>query len=212
MNHQILLKLKDLYNNNINITNYLRNELNQAANNSDIIEIAYDLQSGTYIKNAEQNSEKLIEIQNEYYNLIQPHISEGDSILDIGTGELTTLTGLVNLIELNNIEIYAFDISWSRIYKGLEYYNSKVKKNYNLNAFVCDIRQIALPTKSIDITISSHALEPNGGNLKMLLKEIFRVSRKCILFEPSYEINSKEGKERMDKLFRAQAASELECF
>ena len=107
MNHQILLKLKDLYNNNINITNYLRNELNQAANNSDIIEIAYDLQSGTYIKNAEQNSEKLIEIQNEYYNLIQPHISEGDSILDIGTGELTTLTGLVNLIELNNIEIYA---------------------------------------------------------------------------------------------------------
>jgi hypothetical protein len=49
--------------------------------------------------------------------------------------------------------------------------------------------------------ISSHALEPNGKNLNLLLKELFRITKKkLILFEPSYELNSIEGKKRMDDL------------
>jgi serine/threonine protein kinase len=44
-------------------------------------------------------------------------------------------------------------------------------------------------------------LEPNGGKLKELLMELFRVTAdKLILFEPCYEINTQEGKDRMDKL------------
>ena len=55
--------------------------------------------------------------------------------------------------------------------------------------------------KSVDIAISSHALEPNGKLLTSLLSEIFRVSKnKCVFFEPSYEYNSRDGKQRMDKL------------
>ena len=67
--------------------------------------------------------------------------------------------------------------------------------------FVGDIAETPLLDKSINVTISCHALEPNGGRLRELLSEIFRVTRdKIILFEPCYEINSDEGKKRMDRL------------
>ena len=37
--------------------------------------------------------------------------------------------------------------------------------------------------------------------LEALLRELFRVTKKkLVLFEPSYELNSEEGKVRMDRL------------
>ena len=71
----------------------------------------------------------------------------------------------------------------------------------SLEIFVADIKEIPLHGKCIDVVTSSHALEPNGRNLVLLLKDLFRITkRKLILFEPSYELNSKEGKDRMDSL------------
>ena len=65
--------------------------------------------------------------------------------------------------------------------------------------FVSDIQKIPLPSKSVEILTTRHALEPNGGKLKECLKELFRVTSKyLILFEPHYEIASDEGKKRMD--------------
>jgi hypothetical protein len=65
---------------------------------------------------------------------------------------------------------------------------------------VGDIKEIPLLSKSVDITMSTHALEPNGKNLHQLMLELFRVTAdKLILFEPYYEKSSKEGKKRMDK-------------
>ena len=53
----------------------------------------------------------------------------------------------------------------------------------------------------MNVTTSSHALEPNGGRLKQLMAELFRVTiDKLVLFEPCYEINTDAGKERMDRL------------
>ncbi len=70
-----------------------------------------------------------------------------------------------------------------------------------IKPFVADINEIPLLDKSINITTSSHALEPNGGKLKELLKELFRVTAdKLVLFEPCYKINTQEGKNRMDNL------------
>lgn len=65
--------------------------------------------------------------------------------------------------------------------------------------FVSDIKKIPLPSKSVEIVTTRHALEPNGGKLKECLRELFRVTNKyLILFEPHYEIASEEGKKRMD--------------
>ena len=70
-----------------------------------------------------------------------------------------------------------------------------------LSLFCADINQIPLPGSSLDVVSTFHALEPNGGNERALLLELKRVSKgKVIIFEPSYENNSDEGKARMDRL------------
>lgn len=71
----------------------------------------------------------------------------------------------------------------------------------NLSAFVAELTAIPLLNKSMDITITCHALEPNYGREEQILKEIFRVtSHKIILFEPSYENNHSDGRKRMEQL------------
>lgn len=70
-----------------------------------------------------------------------------------------------------------------------------------LQAFTADIGKIPLLSKSVDVSVTSHALEPNGGREVELLNEILRVTRRlAVLFEPSYELNSNEGRARMDQL------------
>lgn len=195
-----MVKLRSLFDENRNITEFLRNELNTKTNSEKIIECAYDLQAGSYIDYFISNSAFCESQYEEYYSIIEPYINENDRLLDVGTGELTTLTGLLNLFNFRNIEVFAFDISLSRVYKGINHYRSNSKKPFKLIPFTAEISNIPLPSNSIDITISNHALEPNSGNLSNLLREIFRISKKCIFFEPSYEINSLEGKKRMDSL------------
>ena len=87
----------------------------------------------------------------------------------------------------------------------MEYFRSNcpIAPSKSLNAFVADMKAIPLPSKSVDLIISSHALEPNGNemDLENILSELFRVTKKkLVLFEPSYELNSIEGKKRMERL------------
>jgi SAM-dependent methyltransferase len=126
-------------------------------------------------------------------------------MLDVGCGELTTLSIMVNRLLRRPKSLYAFDVSWSRIFHGLDFYNNHSKKTLNpdpkLFTFSADIEEIPLPDKSIDITTSSYALYSSRGRLDQLLFELFRVTkRKLVLFEPSYELATKEGKSRMDSL------------
>ena len=50
MKYLDLQEVKNIYNKGKNITQYLRKKLNQKNNTSEIIEIAYDLQAGSYIQ------------------------------------------------------------------------------------------------------------------------------------------------------------------
>lgn len=101
--------------------------------------------------------------------ILDKYIGSGTSILDIGTGELTTLSLLVKKLQSKPENIYAFDISWSRIYKGLSFAKKHMGDDYGrLTPFVGDITEIPLRNNSINITTSSHALEPNGQNLRQL--------------------------------------------
>ena len=99
-------------------------------------------------------------------------------------------------------KILAFDISWSRIHLGLEFWKKTVTLNSDkIIPFIADIKKIPLPSKSADVVTAIHSLEPNGAFLGELLNEIFRVAkRRCIFFEPCYELNSDKGKKRMDNL------------
>ena len=50
-----VLEAKSIYQKGENVTNYLRQKFGSEVNTSEIIEIAYDLQAGSYVENVESN-------------------------------------------------------------------------------------------------------------------------------------------------------------
>jgi ubiquinone/menaquinone biosynthesis C-methylase UbiE len=197
-----LIEVKRAYEKGRNITELLRGQKNISNNSPEIIEVAYDLQAGSYIQYTLDNLDQSLAYASELACILEKHTNKNDTFLDVGTGELTTLSLVISKIDSVPKKIFAFDISWSRLYKGLDFAKHRIgDRFYNIIPFSASMSEISLPDKSIDITTSSHALEPNGGNLDEILKELFRVtSRKLILFEPCYELNSKAGRKRMDAL------------
>ena len=200
MNYFNIKELKKAYDNGKNISKLLRERLNSSINSSDIIEIAYDLQSGSYISILEKNYKKFKEHNDELVEFLLPYTSINSTILDAGAGEFTNLSLYFQNKSLKAKKVLAFDISWSRINMGIQFWNKTVKRDdIKLIPFVSDIAKIPLPSKSVEIVTTRHALEPNGGKLKECLSELFRVASKyLILFEPHYEIASEKGKKRME--------------
>lgn len=196
-----VIEAKKVYLNGDNVTNFLRSRLNSDFNTPEIIEIAYDLQAGTYINHVNTNRHAAEKYASEISSILIEHLHVGDSLLDVGTGEMTTISLVLNELDVDLGAVLAFDISWSRLSHGQQFYRENSNSNYEIIPFVADIGEIPLHSKSVDVVTSSHALEPNGSNLEILLKELFRVTKKkLVLFEPSYELNSQEGQERMTRL------------
>lgn len=191
------IDLKNKYINGDNISSILRKKQNLSFNTREIIEISYDLQTGSYI-NALQDKE--YEIYKEYYTkkiarIIQS-LCKPTSILEAGVGEATTLSGVVNELD-TEVDAYGFDISWSRVMYGKNWLQSHNVKNVKL--CTGDLFNIPFLDNSIDVVYTSHSIEPNGGNEEAILKELYRVTKKfLILLEPGYELASSEAKERMD--------------
>lgn len=196
-----VLEAKSIYQKGENVTKYLRKKFGSEDNTSEIIEIAYDLQAGSYVENVKSNFDKADSYANELSDILNDNLERGDSLLDVGTGEITTLTLVLNKLKTDLSNIVALDISWSRLSIGTQFHRENRRSKFPLKVFVADIKAIPLHEKCVDVVTSSHALEPNGRNLEALLLELFRVTKKkLVLFEPSYELNSEEGKVRMDKL------------
>ena len=202
MNYFNIIEAKKIYRVGKNITAYLRKQLNVSENTAEIIEIAYDLQAGSYIESIKSNQTQAKRYAIETGKILCEYSREGDFLVDVGCGELTRLTFMLNSTNVNFSRIVAFDISWSRLKKGQDFFfEQNIKPNVNIETLVAEIKEIPLMSNSVDIVTSNHALEPNGKNLRSLLKELFRVTRrKLILFEPSYETNTIEGRKRMDEL------------
>ena len=107
--------LQALYKKNINITQLLRAERNLQHNSYEMIEIAYDLQAGSYIANLKNSKNQ--EVQKKYTAKIASTIlslCEPKSILEAGVGEATTLSGVLENIK-TNVNSFGFDLSWSRV-------------------------------------------------------------------------------------------------
>jgi SAM-dependent methyltransferase len=195
------LTMQDAFKEGKNITELLRKHFNVLHNTPEIIEMAYDLQAGTYIEYLE-NYPKIINLYvEEMAKIISARVPYSSVVLDVGSGELTTLSLLINCLKIKPKKVLAFDISWSRVSKGLIFAKETLGGDFGiLDAFCAETESIPLPSKSVDFAITSHSLEPNGEFISNLLNEIFRVTRKTVfLFEPCYEIASKVGQERMDK-------------
>ncbi|MEI6828847.1 MAG: methyltransferase domain-containing protein [Synechococcaceae cyanobacterium ELA445] len=197
--HQLNIgELRQAYERGENIVNILRDK-NKDLSTSDIIEIAYDLQAGSYTQIAEENPELQRRYAAEIYSLCQEHIRAGDSILDCGAGELTTLSALSHHLP-SEVRLFAFDLSISRIQAGRRFVSRMMRDDCakQLTLFAADMANIPLATDSIDVVMTIHALEPNHGRESELLAELLRVTRrKLILFEPSWEMGSDAVRARM---------------
>jgi SAM-dependent methyltransferase len=186
-----------------NVTQTLRTLLREDRNTAEIVEIAYDLQAGSYIEAVHEGREYWRAYTAELARLLAPHIAPGDRVLEAGTGEMTTLTGVANAAFASAARLYACDISWSRIVRGRQFVAEEMAPDLagKLQSFVGDLLKLPLRDKSIDVVWTSHAIEPNGGRERTALAELFRIARRrVVLFEPSYENNSAEGRARMDSL------------
>jgi len=111
-----MAQLKKLYEDGVNITQYLRTELGSTRNTVEIIEIAYELQAGSYT--AAMNDPETAMLKREYslqiakviQSLCQPR-----SLLEAGVSEATTLSGVVSGLDGGVMRIFGFDLSWSRL-------------------------------------------------------------------------------------------------
>ncbi len=192
-----LSELKKLYAQGQNISLLLRKELDVKQNTQEIIEISYDMQTGSYIEAmkskdmAKHKEEYTTEIAKVILSLCKPI-----SVLEAGVGEATTLSGVLKHLG-NEVSSYGFDLSWSRV----AYAKDWLCAQEITNTVLCsgDLFNIPFLDNSIDVVYTSHSIEPNGGNEEKILRELFRVARKyLILLEPGYELSSEKAKQRMD--------------
>lgn len=201
MRYEHLLDIIKAYEAGGNVTEMSRMLSGEDINTPEIIEVAYDLQAGTYSDFALQNSEYIADVTCEMAEIIQKYCgSDSLDMLDAGTGEMTRLGGVLEHLS-EDTTVAAFDISWSRIRKGKAFLAGHFSNSVcaRIEPFVADMFHIPLADNSVDVVMTSHSLEPNGGREAGLVGELLRVARqKVIMIEPSYEHNSPEGRKRMD--------------
>lgn len=174
-------------------TEYINKKINH-------IEVAYDLQSGSYVE-AMKNPEHAAKKRNvcaEMAQIVNKYCPDVKNLLKGGVGEAVTLVPFLDSYKGSLEKVYGFDISWSRLYYSKRF----LKENSydNVNVCVGTLQEIPFVSNSFDVVLTSHSLEPNGGYEKEILLELKRVSSKYVaLFEPCFEKASKEGRERMTK-------------
>tara|TARA_B100001027_G_scaffold163808_1_gene116126 strand:+ start:680 stop:1570 length:891 start_codon:yes stop_codon:yes gene_type:complete len=167
-----------------------------------IIELSYDIQSGSYIHKFKKTNSSHLKKKFKYFlNTIKKHFSKTRTILDFGTGEMTNLSFFIGQLS-QKITYYANDISLNRVYLGQEFLKKKLKKKLfqKVNVFCSSYDRLPFLDNSIDLVITSHALEPNGKNKRKILNELLRIAKYGIVMqEPHYEIANNTIKKRMNK-------------
>ena len=87
------------------MTEFLKAEYGRKENSAEIIEIAYDLQTGDYVEYALKNESAVKKYCAELAQNLGEFLSPGDSVLD-GFRELTTLTFLSNEMAVSFNTLY----------------------------------------------------------------------------------------------------------
>ena len=201
MRYPDILDAIAIYRRNGNVARTLRAKRSRKTNGVPIIEVAYDLQAGTYVEAALARPQLYRDLAAEAASLLAPLLRRNDLILDIGSGEFTILSGIANECLSTDQRVLGCELSLSRISIGREYMARALRFDLKdaIFPFVGEFGRLPLADKSIDIVISSHAIEPNRGSERAILRELVRVARRALLLiEPCYENASEEIRARMD--------------
>lgn len=193
----LILGMREVYARGENAMAWARENITSEQNLLANTLIAYDLQAGSYRNVAIKNPKYFNDWSSQLAELIAPYIKPSDSILEVGVGEATTLSGVVKALKLPDLKPLGFDVSWSRINVAQSWIDENSVK---AKLFVADLFSIPLADNSVDIIYTSHSLEPNGGREKDAINELFRVARKAVvLVEPIYELASTDAQKRMSQ-------------
>jgi SAM-dependent methyltransferase len=191
-----IAELKELYGKNVNVMQLFRELGGTNRNSREAILVSYDLQSGSYTQALEKPDYRE---KHERYTAALAQVLErldGDSLLEAGVGEATTLCNTVAKLRRPPPTIHGFDISWSRIAYARRFASGFA---FAPRFSTGDLFHIPAPDGSFDIVLTSHAIEPNHGRECEALAELFRVARKwLVVFEPSYELGSAEARARIE--------------
>lgn len=165
------------------------------ANDFAAIQVSYDLQAGRYtekFKSSEGSRQKAA-----FAEALIPHLEGFETILDAGVGEATTLAPVLRRIG-GSVRAFGFDASVSRLRWARR---NLVSATESPMLFVADTAEIPLRDSSVDLVLSVHSIEPNGGKEPALLAELLRVAgRRLVLIEPSSVYASETQLERMHRL------------
>ncbi len=189
-------ELKALYGNQVNIMSHFRQLGGTDQNSLDAILISYDLQSGSYLE-ALQNPDYL-QKHHQYTAALARVLGglDGDTLLEAGVGEATTLCNTVAKLPRLPSAVYGFDLSWSRIAVAQPFVAGF---GFTPQLSTGDLFNMPFADRSADIVFTSHAIEPNHGREREALAELYRVARKwVVLFEPSYELGSEATRQRIE--------------
>lgn len=187
--------MRDAFARGENAMEHARRALGRNDNLSAATLIAYDLQAGAYVLNALSSPADTQRWCAQLAGLVAPHLPVGGSLMEVGSGEATTLAGLLESLPHRPAAALGFDISWSRCAHGRGWLRHKAQQ---AELFVADLFHIPLADTSVDVVYTSHSLEPNGGQEQAALQELLRVARRAVvLVEPIYELVGPKARERM---------------
>lgn len=191
----LLAGMRDAFARGENAMEYARCALGRNDNLSAATLIAYDLQAGAYVRHALSDPDGKRRWCSQLAGLVAAHLPSGGSVMEVGSGEATTLAGLLEALPQHPGAALGFDISWSRCAHGRGWLRHKAQ---HAELFVADLFHIPLADASVDVVYTSHSLEPNGGREQAALQELLRVARRAVvLVEPIYELAGPDARERM---------------
>ena len=193
---RLLVEAQEVYLSGENVMLWARRQLNVTHNTEDVIALAYDLQSGTYLDFQAQNSATSEARASELAGFFRAYATNLSSMVDLGSGEINQFVNFQSKLgSLLPKDCIALDISWSRLAVGKK---ALTPDFLPITPVVANFAELPFPTSSVDMSFSDHALEPNGGSLRQIVAEIFRVTRRfCFFVEPVEALQSQSGKRRM---------------
>lgn len=192
---ELLLGMRAAFGRGENAMEFARQAIRSEKNCSASTLVADDLQAGSYVEQVLANQEVNDHWCDQLAGVLSPLMDERSSLLEVGCGEATTLTGVLKGLTVTPAQALGFDISWSRCATGLKWLKCRLRR---ATLFVADLFSIPLGANSVDVVYTSHSLEPNGGREEEALLELLRIAKRAVvLFEPIYELAPDEARQRM---------------
>lgn len=178
-----------------NVMQLLREATPDGRNTPEAVLIAYDLQAGSYVRAMRQPTHRAA--MTAYTRALAELFDSlgAETVLEAGVGEATTLAHVVRHMTRQPRRAAGFDISWSRVFTGLEY---AATCEVDLRLFVADLFATPLPDGAFDVVYTSHSIEPNRGRERAALEELYRIAGKfLVLLEPAGTLGNEATQDRI---------------